>query len=171
LLAAPAEARRVVYLVDCSISMGPSGALAAARKEVAASLRRLPINALFQVIPYNRLAEPLEVDGRRGLVAAVPACVEEAVHLLDDIQPEGATDHAKALRRGLLLRPDVLFLVTDADGLAPAEAASLLRLNQGRAALHVVELSHGGPDQPDGPLARLARGAGGSYRRVDVEER
>jgi hypothetical protein len=167
LLAVPPAARRVVYLVDRSISMGPSGALATARKEVAASLRSLPAGALFQVVPYNRLGEPLEMAGGRGLVPAEPATVEQAIRLLDDVQPEGATDHARGLRCGLQLRPDAIFLVTDAADLSAGDVPVLVRLlGHSGATLHVIELARGGPGRSEGPLAMLARGSGGSYRRV-----
>jgi hypothetical protein len=165
LLTAPPSAQRVVYLVDRSISMGPSGALATARKEIAASLRRLPVSTLFQIIAYNRHAEPFVIDGQTGLSPANPASIEAAVRLLAAVQPEGSTDHAQAIRRALLLRPDVLFLVTDADDLTGTVTA-LARLNRSRAAFHVIELSRGKVGRPAGPLARLAESTGGSYRRV-----
>jgi hypothetical protein len=170
LLPVPATARRVVYLVDRSVSMGPFGALATARQEVAACLRSLPPDTLFQVIAYNKVAEPLELSGRRDLVEADPDTVELAIKLLDAIRPSGATDSAQALFRALQMRPDIVFLLTDADDLTRARVDALLRL-KGRAVLHVVELSRGRPNQADGPLAQLARATGsgdnrGSYRRV-----
>jgi hypothetical protein len=145
--------------------MGPSGALATAVEEVAASLSSLPPNALFQVIPYNRMAEPLELDGRRDLAAASPAAIEQAIELLEHVQPAGPTDNAAALLCAFQLRPDVVFLLTDANELPAVQMPSLLRL-RGNAVLHVVELSHdqGGP--PDGPLARFACGPSDTYRRV-----
>jgi hypothetical protein len=158
-------ARKIVYLVDRSMSMGPSGALATAMQEVAASLRNLPPNALFQVIPYNRMAEPLELDGQRGLAPADPAIVEQAIEQLAHIQPAGATDCGTALTSALQLRPDIVFLVTDADDLSAARLPSLWRM-KGRAILHVVQVSRGPEDQADGSLAILARSSGGTYRRV-----
>src|SRR5581483_7459538 len=46
-------ARSVVYVLDRSGSMGPSGALERAKAELLLSLRRLPPEMLFQVIAYN----------------------------------------------------------------------------------------------------------------------
>ena len=149
--------------------MGLGGALATARLEVAASLSRLTSNVLFQVIPYNRLAEPFAIESQRGLVPADPATVEQVVSLLDDVKPEGITDHANALRRGLLLRPDILFLITDGNDLKPGDVPALIRLNQGRSILHVIELSRGPAGQPEGALAQLAENTGGTYRRVAPE--
>jgi hypothetical protein len=170
LLAAPASAHSIVYLVDCSMSMGPSGALATARHEVAASLRRLSAHVLFQIIPYNTLAEPLPLNGRHDLVPATPASVEQAIELLQDVRAAGATDHARALRRALLLRPDLLFLVTDAGDLKATDVPALIRLNRRGTALHVIELAGGSLGRrPTCPLAQLAQHTGGSYRRVPPE--
>jgi hypothetical protein len=107
------------------------------------------------------------MGGRRQLVPAEPAIVALALRLLDEVPPEGATDHARGLRSALLLRPDVVFLLTDAGDLAPADLPALVRLlGQGGAVLHVVELARGAAARGEGPLALLARGSGGSYRRV-----
>jgi hypothetical protein len=146
--------------------MGPSGALDAACAELLASLRRLPPTARFQVIAYNQHAEPLRVSRQSGLLRADPATVEEAARLVAGLDASGGTNHAAALRRGLLLRPDVLFLVTDGADLAAEEVQALTRLNQGRTAVHVVELGRGRAGPPEGALRRLALGTGGTYRRV-----
>jgi hypothetical protein len=168
LLAVAGTARRIIYLVDRSVSMGPSGALATAVGEVAASLQTLPPNALFQVIPYNRMAVPLELDGQRGLAPADPATIENAIEQLAHVQPAGATDTAGALSCAMLLRPDVVFMLTDADDLPAARLPSLGRLME-RAVVHVVELSRVPQQSPAGPLARFARSSGGTYRRVVPE--
>jgi hypothetical protein len=159
----------VVYVVDRSISMGPSGAWTMARQEIAASLGRLPTHTLFQVIAYNRRAEPLEIAGQRGLVAVSPAAIESANSQLAEIEPAGATDHVRALHRALVLRPEVLYLITDADDLESVALAALLRLNKGRTACHVIQVSAGHASGSDGPLARLAALTGGSYRRMAPE--
>src|SRR5205823_10378047 len=77
LLPVPPSARSVVYLLDRSSSMGESHALARARRELLASLRQLPPTARFQVIPYNKQAEPLWVGGRGGLLPADADTVRE----------------------------------------------------------------------------------------------
>jgi hypothetical protein len=155
-----------VYVLDRSVSMGPSGALEAACAELVASLRKLPPAARFQVIAFNRHAEPLLVRRQSGLLPADPATVEEAAGLLAALDASGGTDHAAALRRGLLLRPEVLFLVTDAADLSPEEVLALTRLNQGRTAVHVVELGRSRAGGPAAALRRLAAGNGGTYRHV-----
>jgi hypothetical protein len=165
LLKVPGTARRIVYLIDRSISMGPSGALDAARQEVLASLRALPADARFQVIAYNRFTENL-LPG--DLVPADAVMIGTATRRLADLEASGGTNHAQALRRALYLNPtpDLIFLVTDADELSPADARAITRLNHGRAVIHVVELSSSGADGADSLMANLAASNGGSHRRV-----
>src|SRR5262249_17807209 len=69
-LQGPARRRRIVYVIDRWVSMGISGGLDAARRELLASLAHLPEAARFQVILYNRAAEPLHLDGSSDLLPA-----------------------------------------------------------------------------------------------------
>ncbi len=155
---------RVVYLLDHSGSMGPSGALARARRELALSLRALPPGTLFQVFAYNRNVTPL-LPADSGLVGADAGTVEHTIEALEQLGATGSTDHVAALKRGLAFRPEILFLVTDADDLTDGDLATLRRYNTGTA-VHVIELSRLRIDSGDGPLARLAGATGGTYRRV-----
>jgi hypothetical protein len=165
-LPVPPAARRVVYLLDRSLSMGESGALDRARRELAASLGRLPPGARFQVIVYNRRADPLAGGGPDGLRPADAESVREAARWVAALPASGSTDHVPALLRGLALRPDVLYLLTDADDLSAADVRAVTARNLGRAAIHAVELSRRHAERPDGPLRRLAEANGGTYRRV-----
>lgn len=158
------KVRRVVYLIDRSISMSNNEAMTRARREVALSLRALPADTLYQVLVYNHAVTSL-ASPRAALEPADPTRVAETIARLADVAPSGQTNHAAALQHALALQPEVLFLVTDADDLPAADVPRLLRLNHGRAAIHVVELASGGGEAA-GPLARLASGTGGSYRRV-----
>jgi hypothetical protein len=157
LFSAPASARRIVFVIDRSVSMGLCGGLQRARDELRAALRALPPDARFQVIAYNQAAILLLPD----LLPAGPDTVERALQKLDALHAEGRTDHLKALKTALYQRPDVVFLVTDADDLDDWP----VRLNFGAATLNVVELGRGA-GRGEGPLARLARSTGGTYRRV-----
>jgi hypothetical protein len=161
----------VVYVIDCSMSMGGpderSHKFTLARRELLDSLRQLPEGTLFQVIPYNHQAEPLRIDGQSGLVPKSDGSVRTAADALEKRKPAGWTDHAQALRRGLVLRPEVLFFVTDGDDLKPGQERDATVLNKGRTVIHVVELSWR-PSSPDCPLRALARNNRGSYRHVPV---
>jgi hypothetical protein len=165
----PASARAIVYVIDRSISMGLSGSLDLARRELLASLAGLPENAQFQVILYNRQAEPLNLDGNQGLIPVTADHRRAAAQLLEAVRAEGSTDHVAALRRALSLHPDTIFLVTDADELTAAQVRALTLLNHGRAAIHTIELRNGESAREDAPLSLLARSNRGTCRTVLIQ--
>jgi von Willebrand factor type A domain len=167
MFALPSTASSVVYVLDRSVSMGVNNKLDLACRELLACLRRLPASARFQVIAYNTSAEPLLIGGRIDLLPAEPAVLDEVARTLNNLVASGGTDHVRALRRGLALHPDVLFFVTDADDLPLAQVELIGRCNRGTA-IHAIELSRRRSPRPDGPLAQLARGNGGTYRRVSA---
>jgi hypothetical protein len=170
-LRAAGPVRSVVYVIDCSMSMGgPDGRsdkFSLARRELLDSLRRLQPGTLFQVIPYNHQAAPLRIDGQTGLVPLSDRSERATAEALENRRPAGGTDHGQALRRGLLLRPEVLFFVTDGDDLQPAQERDATTLNKGRTVIHVVELSFR-PSPPSSPLRALARNNRGTFRNLHV---
>jgi hypothetical protein len=167
----PTQARSVVYVIDRSGSMGAGGRLALARRELLASLDRLPPGARFQVIPYNRFAEPLRLGGQTVLVPATAENKQQAALLLEALVPEGGTDHLAALQRALLLQPEAIYFLTDADDLEAAQVQLLTRLNRDHAIIHTIELSARHRDRPGMPLQALAHDNRGEYRGVDVGDR
>jgi hypothetical protein len=171
-LPVPQRIGRVVYLLDRSISMSQHGALDRARRELALSLRALPAGTLFQVFAYNQFITPV-LPVASGLAGADPGTIEQAIRAVEDCPPSGGTGHVAALKRGLALRPEILFLLTDAltdsNELTDQDVAAVCRLNQGRTAIHVVELSRLTLESGDSPLARLAAATSGTYRRVHPE--
>lgn len=164
------QARRIVFAIDRSLSMG-WGAFETARDEIIATLAVLPPDVSFQVICYNRVAEPLRIAGRVDLVAATEENRRETTQLLLAIRPEGATDHASALRRAILLNADTIYLLTDADSLTTQDVLAITRLNQGRACIHAVELRGGSALREDLPLPSLCRLNRGTYRVCDKVRR
>jgi hypothetical protein len=162
-----ATSRSVVYVIDRSGSMGERGRLTLARRELEASLRRLPESVRFQVIVYNRRPEALRIAGQTGLVPATFENVSQATRLLREIIPEGGTEHLPALRQALFLRPDLIYFLTDADDLNPVDVQALTQLNQGHTAIHAVELTLANRDRADMPMHRLARDNRGAYRAVE----
>jgi hypothetical protein len=163
----PATGRSVVYVIDRSASMGLNGAWAAARRELQASLDRLGSEVCFQIIAYNRGAEPLRIGGHTDLVPATSDHKRQAMLLVEFLRAEGGTDHLAALKRALLLQPDVIFFLTDADDLTPILVQSVTQFNHGRTVIHAVELSPSHHSSGTPPLQDLARGNRGMYQRVN----
>jgi len=164
----PTQAQSVVYVFDRSGSMGMAGRLAQARRELLASLERLPPTVRFQIIPFNRVAEPLRIAGRSDLVPATDGNKQQAALLLEGLVAEGGTEHLPALKQALLLQPEVIYFLTDADDLHPDQVRALTCLNHGRTTIHAIELTASHCDAPETPLHLLARQNGGQYRGVGV---
>ncbi len=163
---ARAQGQRVVYVIDRSLSMGLSGALGTAKREVIRSIESLPATMRFQVIFYNRRAEPLRLNGLTELAAADTSAKWQAVELIESLRAEGATDHLPALRRALFLRPDTIFFLTDADDLTVEQVRTVTGYNQGRCVIHAIQLGRAAL-RGDGQLALLARANAGTFRIVE----
>lgn len=161
----PAKATSIVYVLDRSVSMGMDHKLDFARRELIASLRRLPASARFQVIHYNDFAEALNVDGCRDLLPAELPTVDKVVAFLQTLDAAGNTNHFAALRLALDLHPDAIYFLTDADDLKPQEVALLTQRNR-HSIVHTLELTRRRSEQSQGPLAQLAHDNNGTYRRV-----
>jgi hypothetical protein len=109
----------VVYVLDCSGSMGAAGKFDAARATLAATLGQQPEAVKFQVIVYDAGARPLLAsDG--SAMSATSANVRAATEKLGGLEPRGRSNHLVALHAALAFRPDVIVLLTDADDLTAA---------------------------------------------------
>lgn len=102
-------ARSIVYVVDRSGSM--LGSFHFVQQELRRSISALRRSQKFHVIFFNS-GPPLENPPRR-LVSAIAAQKQLFFEFLDTILPRGATNPARALRRALLLEPDLVYLLSD----------------------------------------------------------
>ena len=161
----PAEARRVVFLLDRSGSMGISDALDRAKAELAVALAALPPETAFQLLAYNGGVLQL-VGGPSDLLPASRENLALVRQRLDALAASGVTRHVEAMQSALMLRPDLVILLTDADDLSSADVRSMTNANRGRSAIDVVELTRDPLPRPDGGLASLAALNGGRHRRV-----
>jgi hypothetical protein len=162
------QGKAIVYVVDRSASMGLDGGLATAKRELLASLERLPSTARFQVIAYNRTALPLRINGQSGLVMATPDNKRCVAALLEGMEAEGSTEHFAALRRALALGPDVIFFLTDADNLRADHIRAITSLNHGRSVIHAIELGRPSGAHGDLLLYALAQDNRGCYKSVPL---
>ncbi len=159
----PAIGKSVVFVLDRSASMGLDGRLDRARRELAASLRRLPPSARFEVIAYNKVAEPIRVRGMAGLLPATPDAIEAVIAAVDRLPAEGGSEHGKALKEALQLGPDVIYFLTDEDDLDLRDVQTVTRLNRGRACIHALCLV---PAAGESPMQVLARGNRGILKVI-----
>jgi hypothetical protein len=168
LFSAPAPGQTVVYVIDRSASMGLHGALATARRELLASVERLPATARFQVIAYNNAPVPL-VGRWQDVVAATPENVARVAAAPELQEPLGGTRHLPALHLALTLHPDVIWFLTDADDndLSEADLRRTVQLAR-QTVINTVELSTQNKGHGDMPMQRLARLTGGTYQAIDL---
>jgi hypothetical protein len=166
---AQSRGTRIVYVIDRSLSMGLNGAFRQACDEMLNSLERLPADARFQVIVYNRHAEPLRVNGSSDLLPAERAVRDQVKMVVTRLRSEGSTDHLQAIKEAIRLHPDTIFLATDADDLTQETVDAVTRLNQGKTNIHAIEVTRWLEDRRSSLLKRLAEANGGTYRAIVVK--
>ena len=113
----------VVYVLDCSGSMGAAGKIDRARAALGATLRLQGDGTRFQVIVYAGTAKPLLAT---GAVAAGAGNVRMAIEKLEPLEARGKSNHLDAIRCALGFHPDVIVVLTDADDLTRAALKPLL---------------------------------------------
>lgn len=160
-----------VYVFDRSLSM-EGAPLAAAKRELLASLSHLQRVHQFQIIFYNERPKMLPAP---QMLFADENGVRQAESFVSTITAAGGTDHLQALQLAMRLKPDVIFLLTDADE-PPLTAKQLNDLHQNNTAIiNVIELK-AAPDgraQPATPgkrsfLRQLADQNRGEYKAIDT---
>jgi hypothetical protein len=160
---------KFLYVIDRSGSMSERDRLGEAKRELVASLAKLPPTVQFQVIFYNLNQEIVPVGGTsRRLLPATDANKTRVQQLVGRIVPEGGTEHAPALKMALALNPDVIFFLTDADDLRERDVKDITALNKDRARIHTIEFGIGPELERENALRELASSNGGTYRYVDT---
>jgi len=162
-----AEGSSFLYVFDRSLSM-KGQPLAAAKRELVASLGRLKRLQQFQILFYNqnaRLMQPQQMQ------FADESGLRAAESYIAGVQASGATDHVQALQLALRMRPDVIFFLTDADEpqLSAAELESIQRKNLG-SIIHCIEFKEGQAQGAGTTLRKLAEQNRGEYKFVDVSK-
>lgn len=154
--------KSIAYVLDRSSSMGADELLRKAAAAVKASLGQLTPDTRFQVVAYNGGATRLATEP----LLATPENVRRAERWLDALTSEGRSDHAAGVREALTGRPDVVFLLTDADDLDEREVRAIRALLRDR--VYFVAAVFGSSVRPatETPLERLAAETGGSVRYV-----
>ncbi len=166
-----AKGSRFVYVIDHSGSMATYNQLPAAKAELWASLQSLDSSQQFQIIFYNDMPREFRVSsGKPSLVWANEINKGLARQFLAEVQPDGGTMHMQAIEAAMRLKPDHIFLLTDADEpqMTEAERRKIKQVNAGKSRIHCVEFGKGGDLGAPSFLKRLATENGGTYRYRDI---
>ena len=156
---------RFVYVFDRSQSMaggGNNSPMLAARQALIKSLQSLPQTSQFQIIFYNGDTRIFNPDGRAGVYFAEEQFKRKAIEFIRSVKPDGGTDHLNALKAAFKLAPDVIFLLTDAEGgFTNDELRQVVRYNRSAAVINTIEF--GQRQGSDRSLEQISRTSGGQY--------
>lgn len=158
---------RFVYVFDRSASMSgyDSKPLRAAKQQLLESLKSLGSNHQFQIIFYNDTTTVFNPDpGPPEMMFADDRTKRQAETFIRGMVADRGTDHLNALRLALSLGPDVIFLLTDAEGgFTARELSRVAQWNRSAAVINAIEFGVGSGRSNDRSLQRLAREQGGTY--------
>ena len=157
-----AKGYRFVFIVDSSGSM-QGERFNAACQELMTSITDLDEHQSFYVIFFNATEYPQaypQVDNEMS--PAGLASTERLAAWMRGVVPNGWTNPDGAIRRGLDLKPDAIFLLTDGE-FNQGGALAVIRRHKFRTAIHTVAFA-----SPEGaPMLReIAARTGGTFRFV-----
>lgn len=167
------QGNRFVYVFDRSSSMaGYEGRpLYWAKSELVGSLKRLQPIHQFQVIFYNQDPHIMTPFGGQGpqMVFANDSGKRAATNFISGVTADGSTNHVRALKLALRMKPDAIFFLTDADEpqMTMKELREIRALNHG-CSIHAIEFGAGPSANRFNFLRRLAEENDGNYGYVDI---
>lgn len=157
---------RFVYVFDKSDSMnGYEGRpLRAAKEALSKSLDALGDVQQFQIVFYNQETQVFTRQGAARLYFGNDDNKRAAKRFVQGVQAHGGTDHLQALKFALGLGPDVLFLLTDAEGgFTPDELRLVSDWNRAGAVINAIEFGVGAQNDADRSMETLVREHRGQY--------
>ena len=161
---ASAQGRSFVFAIDRSKSMGGGGlnALLAARGQLSRALEHLSPKHQFQIVAYHHKCVYYKTT------RLIPA-----TEFIDNLASFGGTGHEMAVRAGVALEPDVVFLLTDGGEppLNEIQLAGIRKLASRRTAIHCIQFGFGPLNEEDNFLMQVARQNGGGYTYVNMSKR
>ena len=166
--------RRVLFIIDNSLSMADARKMDEAKAELNRSIAKLTPVQRFQVIFYNDRPYPMKFDEKPPVVANEKNR-ERGIAQVTAVSPMGGTNHADAIDAGLALKPDVIVWLTDAIDMNPALVESVTNRNRPphRASIHVFQLGESDVDEAavqNQPMAQLAQRNNGTFRYLNVNK-
>lgn len=157
----PAQ-RSFVFVVDASGSMH-GARFDRARRELMATLEQLEPTQRFYVVFFNEYDFPqFHPQRTREYIAATPDNLRRVQGWINSLRAAGDTHPMSALRKGLELRPDALYLLSD--GAFELRTLSLIRqFNKHGTTIHTIGL-----EDPAGEtlLKAIAEENAGGYHFV-----
>jgi hypothetical protein len=157
---------RFVYAFDKSDSMnGYEGRpLRAAKEAMLTSIESLGEINQFQIVFYNNDQDVFKRGNDATMFFGTPEVKLAARRFIQGVVASGGTDHLQALRHALSLQPDVVFLLTDAEGgFTSDELRQIAEWNRSGAVINAIEFGQGAQNDGDRSLEALVRQHRGQY--------
>lgn len=173
------SAESVVYVIDTSGSMVNNDALGFAKTKLMASINGLSPKQQFQIISYNEATTVMRLrntkPGSFTLYRAVGPNQVLATRHINSLSAGGGTKHMPAIRAAFQFKPDVIFLLSDAQtDLGPKDLSEIRhQLNKGGATrIHCIRFGEGAnlKSREGNFLRDLATQNNGSYSYLDVQK-
>lgn len=151
---------RIVYVMDRSGSMD-GARLRKAREELGGAVEQMDADVKFSIILFDDSTESYR-DGK--WIRATGTNVEKTVEWIRSVSSGGGTRVLPAMKQALQMRPEVVYLLTDAkfDHDAPGD---VIRRENRRvdARIHTIEIGGGGSTDL---MKEIARTNSGIHRKV-----
>ncbi|MCH2177401.1 MAG: hypothetical protein MK106_01235 [Mariniblastus sp.] len=161
-----------VYVFDRSASMDGYGGrpLRAAKQALLESLESLEKNHQFQIVFYNDQTKIFRPEpGAARLAFATDTMKQKGVGFVQSIRGDRGTNHMNALKEALSFKPDVVFLLTDAEGgFSASDLNRISRWNSSGAVINAIEFGVGTSSALDNSLRILSRENGGQYTYKNI---
>jgi hypothetical protein len=167
---AEAVGTKFVFAFDHSTSMA-GAPLAAAKRQLLASLDALDSVHQFQVIFFNHQLEASDLTaGQQRVPFATDANKALAARFVERVMASGGTERRRPLMHALALAPDAVFFLTDADDAMPSYDVdeAVRRAQRSGTAIACIEFGDGPATERVNFLTQLAERTGGQYVYVDV---
>jgi hypothetical protein len=152
------------YILDISGSMNQQGRLESAKKELYASLKKLPDFSRFYILFYNnRIQEPAR---QKGWNTARASTVKRMAEEIESLKAGGGTIPAPAFEQAFMLDPlpEVIFFLTDGQIRGfDAEVLRLLMPKKSRVVVNAIAFGHSANQDV---MKAIATMTGGQYKFV-----
>ncbi|BBO33995.1 VWA domain-containing protein [Lacipirellula parvula] len=144
--------------------------LEAAKKELQRSLGDLKADCRFQVVFYNDGA--VAFDNSSELFGATPANIGRVRDFIRNMTADSGTNHLSGLEQAIKTRPQVIFVLTDAEQKddPPMEEIRRLAVECKRAKIQINIVHFCSQARSDSTLRQLARLTKGQHRFITLRE-
>lgn len=164
------KARRILYMLDNSGGMRKGGKFEALVSELLASISALEGKQQFYVVFYSDTVYPMFYpQSIRKFVSANDRNRKQLARWLDTVELCGGNAIDEALAAAEVIRPEVIFLLTDGDLFTTEKKKSLLLNRMGRPyPIHTFGLGVGEDTKTAERLKQVAEANAGSFRAIEI---